>query len=242
MMDLIAQDKKVKRGQLTFILVRGIGDAFVARDVDASEVRDLPRRETRRAMTLDDWLAIAVIVVCLLLSFFFSGSETALTASSRATMLRLAEDGNRNAAIVARLLSMRERLIGALLLSNNVVNILASSLATSLFLLWFGDVGVLYATVVMTVLVVVFAEILPKTAAINAPERISLLVARPISWVVRLFGPVLMAIEALVRGILRVGRHPDRRKPADPVGARGTARRGRSACTARAASRSSTAT
>jgi Mg2+/Co2+ transporter CorB len=154
-------------------------------------------------MTLDDWLAIAVIFVCLLLSFFFSGSETALTASSRATMLRLAEAGNRKAATVSRLLSMRERLLGALLLSNNVVNILASSLATSLFLLWFGDVGVLYATAVMTVLVVVFAEILPKTAAINNPDRFSLLAARPINWVVRLFGPVLMAVEALVREMLR---------------------------------------
>jgi Mg2+/Co2+ transporter CorB len=155
-------------------------------------------------MTLDDWLAIAVIFVCLLLSFFFSGSETALTASSRSTMLRLAEGGNRKAAMVSRLLSMRERLLGALLLSNNVVNILASSLATSLFLLWFGDVGVLYATIVMTVLVVVFAEILPKTAAINNPEHFSLLAVRPINWVVRLFGPVLMAVEALVRGMLRM--------------------------------------
>jgi Mg2+/Co2+ transporter CorB len=118
-------------------------------------------------------------------------------------MLRLAEAGNRKAATVSRLLSMRERLLGALLLSNNVVNILASSLATSLFLLWFGDVGVLYATAVMTVLVVVFAEILPKTAAINNPDRFSLLAARPINWVVRLFGPVLMAVEALVREMLR---------------------------------------
>jgi Mg2+/Co2+ transporter CorB len=106
--------------------------------------------------------------------------------------------------MVSRLLSMRERLLGALLLSNNVVNILASSLATSLFLLWFGDVGVLYATIVMTVLVVVFAEILPKTAAINNPEHFSLLAVRPINWVVRLFGPVLMAVEALVRGMLRM--------------------------------------
>jgi Mg2+/Co2+ transporter CorB len=150
-------------------------------------------------MTLDDWLAIAVIFVCLLLSFFFSGSETALTASSRSTMLRLAEGGNRKAAMVSRLLSMRERLLGALLLSNNVVNILASSLATSLFLLWFGDVGVLYATIVMTVLVVVFAEILPKTAAINNPEHFSLLAVRPINWVVRLFGPVLTDVERLRR-------------------------------------------
>jgi Mg2+/Co2+ transporter CorB len=163
-------------------------------------------------MTFVDWLAIAIIAVCLLLSFFFSGSETALTASSRAAILRLAEGGNHNAGIVNRLLAARERLIGAILLGNNVVNILASALATSIFLLWFGDVGVLYATAVMTAMIFVFAEVLPKTIAINAPERLSLVIARPISWVVRLLGPVLMAVEALVRSILRlfgirVGEH-----------------------------------
>ena len=84
-------------------------------------------------------------------------------------MLRLAQDGNRNAGIVNRLLAARERLIGALLLGNNAVNILASSLATSVFLVWFGDVGVLYATALMTVLVVVFAEVLPKTDRLQRP-------------------------------------------------------------------------
>ncbi len=155
-------------------------------------------------MMFEDWVIVFVIVFCLLLSFFFAGSETALTASSRAAMLRLAQQGKREANIVNRLLASRERLIGALLLGNNAVNILASSLATSLFLAWWGDVGVLYATAVMTVLVVVFAEVLPKTMAFNAPDRISLIVARPMQWVVRLLAPVLMAIEVLVRWILRI--------------------------------------
>ena len=136
-------------------------------------------------MTTFDWLSILVIIVCLLLSFFFAGSETALMAFSRARMLRLEKKGNRKAGIVNRLLDARERLIGALLLGNNAVNILASSLATSVFLLWFGDVGVVYATIIMTVLVVVFAEVLPKTVAINDPDRIALLAAPPIQWVVR---------------------------------------------------------
>src|ERR1041385_5971624 len=141
-------------------------------------------------MTFDDWVAVIAILVCLLLSFFFAGSETALTASSRAAMHRLQQAGNPQAATVNRLLDMRERLIGALLLGNNAVNILASSLATSVFLIWFGDVGVIYATVVMTVLVVVFAEVLPKTAAINDADRIALMVARPIDLTVRLLGPL----------------------------------------------------
>ena len=155
-------------------------------------------------MATEDWFALVAVLVCLLLSFFFAGSETALIASSRAHMLRLEKHGNHEAGLVNQLMAMRERLIGALLLGNNAVNIAASSLATSVLLVWFGDVGVIYATVVMTMLVVVFAEVLPKTIAINAPDRMSLLVARPMSWVVRVLGPVLMAIEGLVRAILRL--------------------------------------
>jgi Mg2+/Co2+ transporter CorB len=155
-------------------------------------------------MTTLDWFSIAAILACLLLSFVFAGSETALMAFSRARMLRLEKKGNRSAGIVNRLFEARERLIGALLLGNNAVNILASSLATSVFLVWFGDVGVLYATIAMTVLVVVFAEVLPKTVAVNDPDRIALLAARPMQIVMRLLGPVLTAIEALVRGILRL--------------------------------------
>ena len=157
-MDLIAQDKKVKRGKLTFILVRGIGAGLRRPDVDAGRGARLPRREAQRVIAMTpledydwlDWLS-SLSCSCLLLSAFFAGSETALTASSRASMLRLEKDGNRRAGIVNRLLEQRERLIGALLLGNNVVNILASALATSVLLAWFGDVGVVYATVVMTV-------------------------------------------------------------------------------------------
>jgi Mg2+/Co2+ transporter CorB len=154
-------------------------------------------------MSAYDWLSFVVVLVCLLLSAFFSGSETALTASSRASMTRLEKHGNRRAAIVNRLLGQRERLIGALLLGNNAANIAASALATGVLLAWFGNAGVVYATALMTVLVVVFAEVLPKTAAFNAPDRISLAVARPMEWVVRFLGPILMAIEALVRWLLK---------------------------------------
>src|SRR5205085_8632743 len=130
-------------------------------------------------MTAFDWVSIVVIVICLLLSFFFAGSETALMAFSRARMLRLEKKSNRNAAIVNRLVAARERMIGALLLGNNAVNIAASSLATGVLLSWFGELGVVYATVIMTVLIVVFAEVLPKTAAFNMPDRTALAVARP---------------------------------------------------------------
>ncbi len=153
-------------------------------------------------MTLADWVSLVVVLICLLLSFFFAGSETALTASSRARMLRLEKQGNRQAAVVNRLMAQRERLIGALLFGNNAVNIAATSLASSILFVWFGDVGVVYATVIMTVVVVVFSEVLPKTAAINTPDRIALLVAQPMDIIVRVLGPILMGIEALVRLLL----------------------------------------
>lgn len=153
-------------------------------------------------MTANDWIILAAVVVCLLLSAFFSGSETALTASSRASMARLEKQGNDRAGVVNRLLAQRERLLGALLLGNNAVNIAASALATGLLLTWFGKAGVLYATIAMTILVVVFSEVLPKTAAFNAPDRIALVVARPMRAVVTVLAPLLMAIEALARWIL----------------------------------------
>jgi Mg2+/Co2+ transporter CorB len=154
-------------------------------------------------MTAQDWLSLLVVFVCLLLSAFFAGSETALTASSRASMARLEKQGNRRAAVVNRLLSQRERLLGALLFGNNAVNIAASSLATGVLLTWFGSAGIVYATVLMTLIVVIFAEVLPKTAAFNAPDRLALAVARPMDWFVKIFGPFLMMIEALVRWLLK---------------------------------------
>jgi Mg2+/Co2+ transporter CorB len=153
-------------------------------------------------MTTADWFALLAVLICLLLSFFFSGSETALTASSRASMMRLEKGGSESARTVNRLMQKREQLIGALLIGNNVATIAASSLATGLLLVWLGQVGVIYATVVMTVIIVVFCEMLPKTAAINNPDRIALLVARPIDRLVRCFSPVLAAIYRSVRWML----------------------------------------
>src|ERR1700733_6668242 len=151
-----------------------------------------------------DWFTLLAVLFFLFMAFFFSGSETALTASSRGTMLRLSKDGNENAGVVARLLEHRHRLIGALLIGNNVATIISSALATGLLLSWFGDVGVIYASVVMTVLVVVFCEMLPKTAAITTPDRSALSIARPLDRVVWILGPVLDGADWLVRRMLLV--------------------------------------
>ena len=154
-------------------------------------------------MNPNDLMSLFIIALCLLLSAFFSASETALTASSRARLHSMEKQGSRGARIALRILEARERMIGGILVGNNIVNVGASALATGVLLNWFGEVGMAYATIVMSVTIIIFAEIVPKTAAINAPERIAVAVAWPISIVVLLCGPVLMGVEALARWILR---------------------------------------
>jgi Mg2+/Co2+ transporter CorB len=154
-------------------------------------------------MSIYDWLTVAAVVMCLLISAFYSASETALTASSRAAMMRLEKHGNADATIVNRLLATRERLLGAVLFANNLTNIAAASVATGLLYAFFGQAGEIYATLAMTMVIFVVAEVLPKTAAFNMPDRIALVVAQPVAWTVRLFSPILRAVEWLVRFILR---------------------------------------
>jgi magnesium and cobalt exporter, CNNM family len=154
-------------------------------------------------MTFVDWLTVLAVVICLVVSAFYSASETALTASSRAAMARLEKQGNRDAGIVNRLMATRERLLGAILFANNFTNIAASTLATGLLLAFFGKAGEIYATLIMTVLIFVIAEVLPKTAAFNAPDRMALAVAQSIERTVRWFSPILRVVEWLVKLILR---------------------------------------
>ena len=146
---------------------------------------------------------MAAIFVLLILSAFFSGSETALTAASQPRMHELARQGDRRAAIVLALYEQRERLIGAILLGNNLVNILSTSLATTAFLFIFGEAGVLYATVVMTLLVLIFAEVAPKSYALARADRMALAVAQLIRVIVYLFGPVTNTIHAITSGTLK---------------------------------------
>ncbi|MBV8568492.1 MAG: HlyC/CorC family transporter [Methylobacteriaceae bacterium] len=155
-------------------------------------------------VSINPWGAAAIVVLSLILSAFFSGAETALTAASRARMHALEKNGNQNATIVNRLVATRERFISAMLLGNQLVNIAASAVATSVLLEIFGHRGVVYATAIMTILVVVFAEVLPKTIAINYPDRTSLVIAPVVAFFVALFSPALAAVEAFVKAILRI--------------------------------------
>jgi Mg2+/Co2+ transporter CorB len=155
-------------------------------------------------LSVDVWLAIATILLCVALSAFFSASETALTAASRARMHALEKHGDRRAVLVNRLLASRARLIGTTLLGQTLVSVGSSALLTSVLVAFAGERGALYATGLMTILLLVFAEVMPKTVAINYPDRTSLLVARVISFFVAIFGPVLIGVEVLVRGFLKV--------------------------------------
>ena len=145
------------------------------------------------------WWTVGAILTLIGLSAFFSGSETALTAVNRASMFQMAARGSKGAQAALKLGEDNERLIGSILLGNNLVNILAASLATSLFTAAFGEAGVAWATLVMTFLVLVFAEVAPKTYAITFPERAAVRVAPVIQIVVRVFAPVVASVRFLVR-------------------------------------------
>lgn len=146
---------------------------------------------------------LIAIFVLLLLSALFSSSETALTAASRPLMHEL-EKGDHKAGLVNRLLDKRERLIGTILLGNNLVNILSSALATSLLITLFGETGVAYATAGMTVLVLIFGEILPKTLALTHTTGMARWVAPVLNVLVWLFAPVTMVLQAVVRLTIRL--------------------------------------
>ncbi|MBN9886579.1 HlyC/CorC family transporter [Salipiger abyssi] len=150
------------------------------------------------------WITAGAILVLILLSAFFSGSETALTAASRGKLRAAQDRGSKGADTALRITEDNERLIGSVLLGNNLVNILATSLATALFTSLFGDSGVALATLIMTLLVLIFAEVLPKTYAITNPELAASRVSGPISMVILVFSPVVAAIRAFVRLMLRI--------------------------------------
>lgn len=150
------------------------------------------------------WITCGAILFLLILSAFFSGSETALTAASRGKLKSQAEKGSRGAERALQVTEDSERLIGSVLLGNNLVNILATALATALFTRIWGESGVALATLVMTLLVLIFAEVLPKTYAITNAEAAASRVAAPIRLFVTVFGPAVAFIRMLVRGVLLV--------------------------------------
>jgi len=160
------------------------------------------------------WVTAGVILGLLCLSAFFSGSETALTAASKSKLKAQADRGSHGANVAMKVTDDSERMIGALLLGNNVVNILSASLATALLTRALGQSGVALATLVMTVLVLIFGEVLPKTIAITYPEAVATRVAPIIRVLIAVFSPIVTIVRLLVRGLMRlfgIRENPDGR-------------------------------
>lgn len=157
-------------------------------------------------MTMDYEVAVALasIVALIIVSAFFSGSETGLTTASRARLSELERRGNSRAKTVLKLTSMKERLIGSLLLGNTLANITASAVATAALVKVFGDSGAVIASVALTVIILIFAEVMPKTYAIAYPERVALAVAPIMRLIAAVLGPIVMTVEYIVKKTLMV--------------------------------------
>ncbi len=150
------------------------------------------------------WVSAGIVFVLLLLSGFFSGSETALTAASKSRLHNLEKEGNKRAGLVNKIRERKDRMIGALLLGNNLVNILASAFATSVLIGVFGEAGVVYATLIMTMLVLIFAEVLPKTYAMKHADSMSMAIAPIMRVVIWLFFPIAEIVNKIVSFALRL--------------------------------------
>ena len=146
---------------------------------------------------------LLLLIILVILSGFLSGSETAITATSKARILYKKKKGSKRAGYVLELLDKKDNVISTLLLSNNLVNILASSLATAFFYDIFGVEGIFYATLIMTVVIVIFAEVLPKTYAINRPNRTALLISPIIYYLNKALFIFVFVINLIVRLIFR---------------------------------------
>lgn len=155
-------------------------------------------------MTTSLFIAAAVIALLILLNAFFSMAETSFTAASRARMNSLERDGDKAARRVNRLNEDRERMIGAVLLGANVVQIAASAISATIFGALYGEYGVLMTTVVLTPILLIFGEVLPKTYAITSADKIARFVSLPVEWMVRVLSPIVAGVQMIVNAVLRM--------------------------------------
>ena len=154
-------------------------------------------------MVFTDLLLLLLIIFLIVISGIMSGSETAITAISKPRIISKAKQGNRRAIFVKNLIDSKENVISSLLLSNNLVNILASSLATVFLYDLFGVPGILYATILMTTLIVIFAEVLPKIYSINRPNRTALFIAPVIYYLNKFLYPIVYLINFVSKTVLK---------------------------------------
>ncbi|WP_455542276.1 HlyC/CorC family transporter [Intestinibacter sp.] len=149
-------------------------------------------------------LKIGLLVVLLIGSAFFSASETALMSLSKIRIRYMEDEGVKGAKLVSSLIEKSSDLLSSILVGNNIVNIAATSVSTSLFITIYGDRGVAIATAIMTVLVLIFGEITPKTIAANSPEKISVLVSKPISIIMKITKPIVWVFNLLTGIIFKI--------------------------------------
>jgi putative hemolysin len=152
----------------------------------------------------DEIIYTSLLIILIILSAFFSSSETAYMRANRFRIRRLADEGNKYAKRVDEILKEPGRLISAILLGNNFVNILASAIATALFISIYGERGILYATIAMTATLLVFGDIVPKTIGAYMPHMITMLFSGPIKLVVKILNPLAQGITMISKGLLSV--------------------------------------
>jgi Mg2+/Co2+ transporter CorB len=153
-------------------------------------------------MSYDVSMALVSIIALIVVSAFFSGSETGLTTSSRARLTEMERRGSKRAGTVLKLTALPERLIGALLLGNTLANITASAVATAALVKVFGDSGAVIASIALTVVILIFAEVMPKTYAIAYPDKVATAVAPIMRVFVAILGPIVMTVEYIVKKTL----------------------------------------
>jgi len=167
-------------------------------------------------------IAVPLVVVCLLLAAYLSAAETAITGASRPRMHRLAQQGHPRAVIVNALLDRKDEAVSAVLLGNNVVNIFSASLSTAVLTALFGAAGVVYATLAIGVLIVIFAEVMPKTWALLRADRVALALAPSIMVTLNILGPLARGVAWISRFFLRLmnvrtDRTPDAEEQSDAL-------------------------
>ncbi|MBU5675170.1 DUF21 domain-containing protein [Alkaliphilus sp. MSJ-5] len=165
-------------------------------------------------MDPDSMWQIIVLLGLLFCSAFFSTSETALMSLSKIRVRYMVEEKVKGGDLVERLVKDPNKLLGTILVGNNIVNIGASALATSLALDFFGSKGVFVSTGIMTLLVLIFGEITPKSLAAQFPEKVSLKVSKPLSFIVTLLNPIVIVLMYLTNGIMNIlGIKADKAQP-----------------------------
>ena len=158
-----------------------------------------------------------LLAVLIVLSAFFSGSETGMMASNRYRLRHLAKQNHRGARRVSKLLERTDRLLGVILIGNTFANIFAASIATIIAVHFFAELGVVIATVLLTLIILIFAEVMPKTVAAIYPEKIAFFVSPVLKLLLKIFYPIVWLVNFIANGFLRLLRINVKKRGIDPI-------------------------